>query len=188
MIKIPVQKRTQLKCGYKNYFIQLQKDFGPTHIINSNLAAGTEYNFSSAFISFASTRKTLFNWTAEASKGIYYNGKIQYIQGTMKYRYQPYLNVSLNFNYTDLNLPQPFKDAKLWFIGPKLDVTFTDKIFWSTFVQYNEKIDNMNINMRLQWRYQLISDLFIVYTDNYIPDTWNSINRALVLKLTYWSN
>ena len=83
---------------------------------------------------------------------------------------------------------QPFENTKLWLVGPKLDVTFTDKIFWSTFVQYNEQIDNMNINMRFQWRYQPVSDLFIVYTDNYIPGTWNSRNRALVLKLTYWLN
>ncbi len=83
---------------------------------------------------------------------------------------------------------QPFENTKLWLVGPKLDVTFTDKIFWSTFVQHNEQIDNMNINMRFQWRYQPVSDLFIVYTDNYIPGTWNSRNRALVLKLTYWLN
>ncbi len=106
----------------------------------------------------------------------------------MGYRYQPYINLSLHFNYTDLNLPQPFEDTKLWLVGPKLDVTFTDKIFWSTFVQYNEQIENMNINMRLQWRYQPVSDLFIVYTDNYIPGSWTSRNRALVLKLTYWLN
>ena len=130
----------------------------------------------------------MFNWSAQASKGTFYNGKIQSVQGTMGYRYQPYLNVSLNLNYTDLNLPEPFEDTKLWLVGPKLDVTFTDKIFWSTFVQYNEQIDNMNINMRFQWRYQPVSDLFIVYTDNYIPGSWTSRNRALVLKLTYWLN
>ncbi len=180
--------RSTMKLGYRDIFIQLQKDFDPTHISNNYLAAGTVYNFGNAFISYASTRKTMFNWSAEAAKGTFYNGRIQYIKGTMGYRYQPCINLALNVNYTELNLPRPFTDTKLWLVGPKLDVTFTDKIFWSTFVQYNEQIDNMNINMRFQWRYQPVSDLFIVYTDNYIPGTWNSRNRALVLKLTYWLN
>ncbi len=60
--------------------------------------------------------------------------------------------------------------------------------FSSTLVQYNEQIDNLNLNMRFQWRYQPVSDLFVVYTDNYIPGTWKHRNRALVLKLTYWLN
>jgi len=106
----------------------------------------------------------------------------------MGYRFQPYVNFSLNFNYTDMELPDPFEHTKLWLLGPKLDVTFSKNIFWTTFVQYNEQADNMNINMRFQWRYQPVSDIYLVYTDNYIPGSWNSRNRALVLKVTYWLN
>jgi hypothetical protein len=87
-----------------------------------------------------------------------------------------------------MRLGEPFEDTKFLLIGPKLDVTFTDKIFWTTLVQYNEQIDNMNINMRLQWRYQPVSDIFLVYTDNYNTGNWSSRNRALVLKITYWLN
>ncbi|MCG6189163.1 DUF5916 domain-containing protein [Maribellus maritimus] len=182
------QDRSNIKIGYNSVFIKLQRDFDPTHISADYLPAGTEYNFGHAKVSYTSTRKTMFNWAAEAAKGTFYNGDIQYISGRFGYRYQPYINLSLNFNYTDINLPQPFEHAKLWLVGPKIDVTFTEKLYWSTFVQYNEQIDNMNINSRLQWRYQPVSDIYIVYTDNYIPGSWNSRNRALVLKITYWLN
>ncbi|MFA5588639.1 MAG: hypothetical protein WC987_07705, partial [Mariniphaga sp.] len=104
------------------------------------------------------------------------------------YRFQPYVNFAMNFNYTDIHLPNPFERTRFWLLGPKLDVTFSENIFWTTFVQYNEQINNMNINMRFQWRYQPVSDIFVVYTDNYIPGSWNSRNRALVLKITYWLN
>ncbi len=46
----------------------------------------------------------------------------------------------------------------------------------------------MNLNTRLQWRFQPASDLFIVYTDNYLPAPFEVKNRALVVKLTYWWN
>ncbi len=52
----------------------------------------------------------------------------------------------------------------------------------------------MNINSRLQWRFKPVSDLFIVYTDNYYysfdqpHDNFMPKNRSLVVKLTYWLN
>jgi hypothetical protein len=85
-------------------------------------------------------------------------------------------------------LPEPWKHTKFWLIGPKLDVTFTDKLFFTTYVQYNEQADNLNINARLQWRYKPVSDLFLVYSDNYFPGSMNVKNRAIVLKLSYWFN
>jgi hypothetical protein len=182
------QDRSTFSVSYSDIFVELQNNFDPTHVSENYLAAGTQYNFSNATVNYTSTRKTLFNYKASAGKGSFYNGDIQYIQGEFGYRYQPYINLSMNFNYTDMELPLPFEHTKFWLLGPKLDVTFTDKLFWSTFVQYNEQIDNMNVNMRLQWRYQPVSDIFVVYTDNYIPGSWTSRNRALVLKITYWLN
>jgi hypothetical protein len=182
------QNMSSLVMGYKDFYVHLEDDFDPTHRSGHYLPAGSEYNFGGAYINYRSTRKTMFNWQAELAKANFYSGNIQYVQGELGYRYQPFINFSVNFNYTDMNLSQPFEHTKLWLFGPKLDVTFTDKLFWSTFVQYNEQIDNMNINMRLQWRYQPVSDFFVVYTDNYIPGSWNSRNRALVFKITYWLN
>lgn len=182
------QNRSLLKFGYIDNFVELQEDFDPSREGDHYLEAGTSYNFGGAFVAFTSTKKTLFNWAVEATKGSYYNGNIQYIQGEVGYRFQPYVNITMNFNYTDMELAEPFEQTKFLLVGPKLDVTFTDKIFWSTFVQYNEQTDNMNINTRFQWRYQPVSDIYLVYTDNYIPGSWNSRNRALVLKMTYWFN
>jgi hypothetical protein len=182
------QNSSQLMAGYIDYFVELQDDFDPTHEGDHFLPAGSSYNYGGVFVNYASTRKTMFTWKGEVAKGNFYNGKIQYATGNLGYRIQPYVNFSMNFNYTDLNLPDPFERTKFWLLGPKLDVTFTDKIFWTTFVQYNEQMDNVNINMRFQWRYQPVSDIFVVYTDNYFPDSWNSKNRALVLKMTYWLN
>jgi len=182
------QNRSNLEFGYQDSHVKLQKDFDPTHINGHSLAAGSSYRFGRAFINYMSPSKNLFNWQAEAAKGTFYNGNIQYIEGQLGYRFQHYVNMTMNFNYTDMDLPQPFEHTKLWLLGPKLDVTFSRNIFWTTFVQYNEQLDNMNINMRFQWRYQPVSDIYLVYTDNYIPGSWTSRNRALVLKVTYWLN
>ena len=65
-------------------------------------------------------------------------------------------------------------------------------MFFSTFIQYNTQANNVNINSRLQWRFRPVSDLFLVYTDNYYSSQFfespRTKNRALVLKMTYWLN
>jgi hypothetical protein len=41
----------------------------------------------------------------------------------------------------------------------------------------------------LQWRFKPMSDLFLVYTDNYFTDPFmKNKNRAIVFKLNYWLN
>ncbi len=182
------QNRAALNVGYRNFLIELERDFDPTHVSGQFLPAGTRHNFGNTFINFTSTQKNMFKWNSEIGRGTFYNGEIQYVQGQLGYRYQPFVNFALNFNYTDIHLPLPFERTRFWLAGPKLDVTFSENIFWTSFIQYNEQLDNMNINMRFQWRYQPVSDIFLVYTDNYIPGSWSSRNKALVLKITYWLN
>lgn len=179
---------SHLEFGYKDFFVELQDDFNPTNDNDHFLPAGSKYDFGGLYLNYLSTRKNMLSYNFEVVKSSYYTGNIQYIDGSVGYRIQPYINFNLSFNYTDMRLGEPFEDTKFLLIGPKLDVTFTDKIFWTTLVQYNEQIDNMNINMRLQWRYQPVSDIFLVYTENYNTGDWSSRNRALVLKITYWLN
>jgi hypothetical protein len=180
--------RSIFSAGMKDFFVKLQNDFDPTHASDAYLPKNSEYHSSGGYIEFISDNRKLLKWRVNAYKGGFYNGDIGLIEGMVNYRYQPYANLTLNFTYTDMDLPAPFERTRFLLAGPKLDLTFTDKLFLSTFVQYNEQIDNVNLNMRFQWRYQPVSDLFVVYTDNYIPGTWNSRNRALVFKLTYWLN
>ncbi|WP_167610370.1 DUF5916 domain-containing protein [Maribellus sediminis] len=182
------QDRSELQLSFTNNYVELQEDFNPTHDENNYLPKGSDYKFGGVSLEYTSTRKTLFNYEVEMTKGSFYCGNIQYIQGKVGYRFQPYVNLTMNFNYTDLDLGDPFEREKFLLVGPKMDITFSDKIFWSTFVQYNEQIDNLNINSRFQWRYQPVSDIYLVYTDNYFTGNWNSRNRAIVLKMTYWFN
>ena len=61
--------------------------------------------------------------------------------------------------------------------------SFTDKLFLFTYIQYNTQINNINLNTRLQWRFMPASDLFIVYTDNYLPDHFRAKNRSILFKI-----
>jgi hypothetical protein len=104
------------------------------------------------------------------------------------------MQVNATYNHLQFGeaevLPEVFHNNSydLWLVGPRIDVTFTNKLFLTNFLQYNNQTNNVNLNTRFQWRYSPASDLFIVYTDNYYADTFNVRNRAIVLKFTYWWN
>ena len=135
-----------------------------------------------------SDRRKLLSARLGGNFGQFYNGNRTRISTGIDYRYQPYFTLALNAEYNRINLPQPYNDADLWLIGPRLDFTFTNNLFWTTFIQYNSQIENLGLNTRLQWRFKPVSDFFIVYTDNYAVEFWGPKNRALVLKLNYWIN
>ena len=183
-----MQNTGRLNASLVRNFIYLFSDFDPTREGNLALSEGTEYTFTSLEADYNSdTRKTLF-YTLRGSYGEYFNGDRFSLGGAINYRFQPFGLVSLNYSYNNIRLPDPFGDADIILVGPRFDITFSKSLFWTTFIQYNSQIDNLNINSRLQWRFKPVSDIFIAYTDNYFPGDFINKNRALVIKLTYWLN
>jgi len=139
-------------------------------------------------ITVQSNVRRLVNTTFQSSYGGFYNGTNLNFTGQLNYRYQPYGNVSMRVDYNDVRLKDGYGKEKLFLVGPRVDLTLTDKLFLTTYLQYNNLLDNVNLNARFQWRYRPASDFFIVYTENYLPSTFGSKNRALVFKFTYWFN
>jgi hypothetical protein len=169
-------------------FIKLQTPFDPTNTGSLPLAANDKFNWNEMGISFTSDIRKSLNWLVSSRYGGYYNGKKWMLDGELYYRVQPYGSLAIISTYNNISMPSPYKSAQFVLIGPKIDLTFTDKLFLTSFVQYNNQIDNINFNLRFQWRFAPVSDLFIVYTENSSPTYSRIKNRGLVLKLSYWFN
>ena len=180
--------RSDLDISYSNRYVKLLEAFDPTNTDGDTLATGTDYHWQTVQIEYGSSPRNRFTYGFEVEYGGFFNGNRLSVEGSLGYRFQPFGSLSVNLTYNNLDFPAPFQDAEFYLIGPKLDVTFTDKIFLTAFFQYNDQADNFNTNIRLQWRYQPVSDLFIVYTDNYLPGDFSVKNRGLVVKLSYWFN
>ena len=121
--------------------------------------------------------------------GKYYTADFRKANVTINVRKQPKLNMALNMEYNELKFPGLYGSDKLFLIAPVVEYNFSTKLFWTTFFQYNTQVNNFNINSRIQYRYKPMSDLFIVYTDNYYTSPFlQGKNRAIVLKLNYWIN
>jgi hypothetical protein len=178
-------------------YVKLLRDFDPTNFVGANLAAGTEHRWRSWGTEFNSKPQSVLTYSFSTRYGGFYaNGHRLRLQGELGYRFQPYVALALSANFnridfgTDEVLPTALRDWRydFWLVGPRLDVTLTNKLFITNFLQYNNQAQNINLNVRFQWRYSPASDLFLVYTDNHFSDNWGIRNRALVFKWTYWWN
>jgi len=174
--------------GIKNNYTYLLRDFNPVGSGESPLSEGTDFNYTSLLAEYRSDRRKDLYYELETHIGQFYNGGVFSFSGALNFRYGLLGVATLNFSYNNVSLPEPHTSGTVLLIGPKLDFTFSKKVFLSTFFQYNNQIDNININARFQYRYKPVSDFFLVYTENYFPDGFVSKNRAIVAKLTYWLN
>jgi hypothetical protein len=186
--QVRFQSLAQLSISQNSRYIYLFNDFDPTRTGGEPLLAGTDYYNNTFELTFQSNPRRAFNIELNAEVGEYFTGTIASIRSQLGIRLGYTANISMNFTYNKIDLPEPQNNASLLLVGPRIDLTFTKNLFWTTFVQYNNQIDNLNINTRIQWRYAPVSDFFLVYTDNYFPSTFMPKQRSLVLKLNYWLN
>lgn len=186
--------RSNFGFGFANNYVRLLEPFDPTNSGGEELPAGSEYNTWAGGFEYESSPGKLFTYALGGYYGGYFNGTILNFEGGLGYRFQPYGSINIDFDYNDISLPAPYTSVKYLLLSPRLELTFTNKIFLTTFLQYNEQADNVNLNARFQWRFLPASDIFLVYTENYLPGErlgsvdFDSKNRALVLKFTYWWN
>jgi len=169
-------------------YIKLRAPYDPTNTGGMQLDANEDFHWNELGASIASDPRRLFNISLTSRYGGYYNGTRWSVNGELNYRVQPYGSLALVTTYNNISLPSPYNSARLLLIGPRLDFTFTDKLFFTSFIQYNNQIDNLNLNLRFQWRFAPVSDLFIVYTENSFPADYRIKNRGLVVKVSYWFN
>lgn len=183
------QNTSKVQLDVFSRYTHLYDAFDPTGTDGGTPLPVGDYYYTSYDLSYNSDQRKELYYTLGPSVGKFYNGKKYSFKGQLTWRLQPFFTGSVQINYDDIRLPDPHSDAKIWLIGPKLDVTFNKSLFWATFIQYSTQSENFSVNTRVQWRFAPLSDLFVVYNDNYFTDNVFAPRvRSFNVKLTYWLN
>ncbi len=183
------QNTSEIEVEMYNRYIRLYEPFDPTGTDGSVALPIGDYKYTSFSLEYESDRRKVFSYEINPSFGKFFNGKIVSLETQLNYRIQPFFSSSVQINYDHIELPEPYPKADIWLIGPRFDVTFNKSVFWTTFIQYSSQRDNFGVNARVQWRFAPLSDLFIVYNDNYrTHDVFAPRVRSINLKLNYWLN
>jgi len=179
----------EMGATFSRRFIFLAEDFEPTGNEGAIALPGNQgYTFNNVELSFESDQRKIFSYRIQPGFGGFFNGHRYSLETGFDIRLQPKVRIGFNAQYDRIDLPQPYSSADIWLVSPRVGITFSKAIFWSTLVQYSNQRDNLGINSRLQWRFAPLSDLFIVYNDNYSVDILAPRFRSINLKLSYWLN
>ncbi|MDO9613667.1 MAG: DUF5916 domain-containing protein [Bacteroidota bacterium] len=182
------KNQSTLHFVLNNQYVYLTHDFDPTRSGGVPISGNKDYTYNFYTLNYQSNPGKKFSLSAQSAGGEFFNGNNFSLGGTVNFRFQPWVALSLNTRYDAIRLPEPHSDADFWLITPKVDVTFSKSLFWSTLVQYSNQRDNLGINSKLQWRFAPLSDLYLVYNDNYFTKDSGPKFRSINLKITYWLN
>lgn len=180
------RNRSLMRLWLYDERVRLFSDFDPSRSGSEPLKAGTSYHYRYAQAAYQSDNTTAFFWAIDALAGQYYTGNRWSVSGNVNYKAQPWGIFSINYRFTNLRLPQPQLDNQIWTIGPRADLSFSRSLFFTGLLQYNSLSRNLNAFAKLQWRYRPLSDLFLVYQDNYDSLTGQLKTRSAIAKMVYW--
>ena len=177
------QNTSQLRFRLNYNYVNLVYPFA----ITTPFIPAEEYHMTEFNVQFnTDVRK---KWSTEmfiVYGGFYGGSKLTY-RGSFELRLQPWGNFSVGLERNDIWFPEPYQDVHLNLATLKAEINFTTNLFWTTYIQYNDQSDNFNINSRFQWRFAPMSDLFLVYNDNYLVEGMlGPKDRSIILKLNYW--
>lgn len=168
-------------AGYINLYhddVNLRYGFSPTR--NGHRIAAGKYQNTSARLGYYTDHSRRIYGEVSNEYGTYFGGRKLTSSFEIGYRYLPILSMHLNYTYNHLDF-DTYKTA-IHLVGLKTEVFFSSTLNWTTYLQYNQQQDNMNINSRVQWEYQPLSFVYLVLTDNYTKE-YDRKNWGVTLKI-----
>jgi len=161
---------------------QVERLAEPFVIQGATVIEPGEYTFRDATLSYNSSGNSNLTGTASVTFGGFWDGTRTTVQvgGSWRPRYDLYFNLSLERN--EIELPQSAFTAGVG--GFRVRYAFNTDLFGGAFVQYNTQTEEIVANLRGQFRYGPLSDIYIVLTER--RDTGQNLilDRSIALKAT----
>ena len=180
---------SRFNLKFQRDFTLLLNNFDPTGTGVEYLPALSKYSYNTISFDYISDYKRRFFVRFNSKIGEFFSGNIFSYDLSLNHKFVPYVNINLSVENNKIDLP--YSSVNLTSYSSKIEVSFNTKLFLTSYFQYNKQIDNINFNTRFQWNFKPLSDVYLVYTDNYFAKGSNLFdlkNRSLALKLNYWIN
>lgn len=139
------------------------------------------YGFREGKVSYSSSQGRALSGKVTLSGGDFFDGDRRSVGVGASWRASYRLAFDLRADHNDIRLPGGNFTADLF--GAKVRYSHSTKLFGSAFVQYNQALDQMVTNLRLNLIHAPLSDLYLVYTER--RDIGGDVQeRQLAMKVT----
>lgn len=162
-------------------YINLKYGFDP--LKNGNFIQPDAYKFMGVQFGYNSVFNKRIFYNIAARYGSYYNGNRSRIYLNFGYRLLPFAKLQASYETNKVDLKE-LGDKRFHLARFTGEVFFTNRLNWTTYVQYNNQFDSFNINSRIQWEYKPLSYVYLVVTDNFNQDIQQT-NWGVAIKVNY---
>ncbi|MBC8755044.1 carbohydrate binding family 9 domain-containing protein [Kordia sp. YSTF-M3] len=161
--------------------IDLKYGFDP--LGNGNSLQPNRYRFGILKVGYNSANNQKFRYRVNVQKGTYYSGKRTTAGAYLNYQLLPFANFELTHDVNHIDLNELGKET-FHLSRFTSEIFFSNRLNWTTYIQYNTQRDNFNINSRLQWEYKPLSYIYFVISDNFTQNLARK-NWGAAFKMNY---
>ncbi len=164
-----------------HHYVNLKYGFDPLQ--TGNYIAPDIYNYYIASGGYSSNTSKKAQYGGDFQFGGYYGGHRNRLSANLQYRLMPLARLQIRYERNGIDLNQLGSDTfhLARFSG---EIFFSNRLNWTTYIQYNTQFDNFNINSRLQWEYKPLSYIYLVVSDNYNQDIIHE-NWGVAFKMNF---
>ncbi len=176
------QSGDRLQFNLRNDLERLSREFqiGP----GVTLPVGT-YQWNAASLSFRSFNGRSFAGSAGVDIGNFYNGTKRSLNLDSNIRPNENINFIPSYRFNAIDLREGAFNTHL--VGIRANVSFTNNLLTSAFLQYNSSGDLAALQLRFNYIFRTIDNFHIVYNETrYTDGVFSGISdRSLTTKITY---
>ncbi|MCH8820352.1 MAG: hypothetical protein IIB03_08550, partial [Acidobacteria bacterium] len=141
-----------------------------------------DYVFGTFNPHFFTDRTRMFSGGIELEFGDFFDGHKK--STITNFRFQPSYQFAARISWERDDLDLPSGDFSTDLVTTNLDYAFNTQMFLSALIQYNSTLEEISSNIRFNFIYKPLSDLFLVYNERRTT-TGDVLERALIAKMTY---
>ncbi len=168
-----------LTLNYTDRFELLREPFRVSR--DATIPVGN-FGFSSGFLQYRSAPGRVLSGFVRVERGGFFDGTRTSLSGGLVWRPDHHLSVDLSANHNDVSLPAGDFTADVF--GGRVDYGFSTRVFASAFVQYNAAEDEFVTNVRFNYLYSPLSDVFLVYTERRDLAAGMTVERVFAAKVS----
>ena len=159
-LNIDFQNSSVFSVSAEDNFERLDQEFP----IRSGQAIDIgDYQFHEYSFSYTSDRSRFFSGNARASTGGFWDGdRDSYSLGL---RVQPAYQVRADVSWTHNDIDLPSGDFTTDLVNTRLSYSFNTDLFLNALIQYNSTRKEISSNIRFNFIYKPLSDIFLVYNE-----------------------
>ena len=175
-VEFSESSRLYLRKG--SIFERLDEDF---EIRDGIVIPAGDYNYDESLIYFRSDESKMFAITAMYRTGGFWDGERDgYRLGMV---FQPTYKLSAGVEWDHNNIDLVGGSFKTDLAAARIEYSISNNKWLNALIQYNGEDREVSSNIRFNWMFKPLSDLYVVYNERRSSDA--VLDRALILKLTY---